>query len=198
MDTAQRDAVLRMLIPALGVVITYIGFFNKQAELTAAQASLQSAQAAAVSPDDLFPVRMRMSDLSDEQALLRQEKTAMDERWTRLAQLPTTNAGQRASALRQLTRMLWDRGLVPFEESPETASGQLPGSFDDVIKRISGSTAPSQSRIWRVRFYGRYRDVADTLASLGDLDVALVPVGLTMSEAHPDTDWRMWTLLLWN
>ena len=29
------------------------------------------------------------------------------------------------------------------------------------------------------------------------LSISVVPVGLTMSEARPETDWRVWTLVLW-
>lgn len=199
MDSAQRDAFLRMLLPAIGVVVVYTFALNKQAELTAAQAALASAQAAAVSPNELFPVQAELAAENAKQDELKKQKQVVDDRWARLTSLRTGNAAQRAASLRQLTRMLWDRGLVPYEESPHSgAAGQLPGSFDDVLRKLSPNATTSAPRLWEVRFYGRYRDVIDALSSLGDSDVALVPVGLTMSDAHPDTDWRMWTLLLWN
>jgi hypothetical protein len=204
MNSAQRDVVLRMLLPALAIAVLYFFAFNEHAQLIAANEILEGAKAAAVSPQEIAPVRESLAKLNAEQAEMKQKKLAMDERWTRLTTLRSNTPAQRASALRQLTKMLWDRGLVPYEEAPEaggSGQGQLPGSFDDVIKKISttpNGSAPPQARLWRIRFYGRYSDVAATLSLLGDTELALVPVGLTMSEAHPDTDWRMWTLLLWN
>lgn len=205
MNSAQRDAVLRMLLPALGIVVMYFFGFNEQAQLTAAYEGLAGAKAAAVSPMDIFPVQAELDGEIQKQVGLKKDKEAMDGRWARLTTLRSNDPFQRASALRQLTKMLWDRGLVPYEESADGgASGQaqLPGSFDEVIKKISttkeGTAPPAQAKLWRIRFYGRYGDVAATLSQLGKTELALVPVGLTMSEAHPDTDWRLWELLLWN
>lgn len=204
MNSAQRDVVLRMMLPGLGIVVMYFFGFNQQAQLSAAHEILEGAKAAAVSPIEIFPVQQDLNAESEKQAGLKKDKEAMDLRWTRLTALRSSDPAQRANALRQLTKMLWDRGLVPYEESAEggaTGQGQLPGSFDEVMKKIAttpGGTAPAQAKLWRIRFYGRYSDVAATLSQLGKTDLALVPVGLTMSEAHPDTDWRLWTLLLWN
>lgn len=206
MNSAERDAFLRMLLPALAVVVLYFFGFNQQAQLDAAYKILDGAKAAAVSEFEIIPVQQDLAEENAKHAGLQKEKEAMDARWTRLASLRSNDPFQRANALQQLTKMLWDRGLVPYEESPEAAaaggSGQLPGSFDEMVRKISvkkdGQSAPGPTRLWRVRFYGRYSDVAATLAQLGSTDLALVPVGLTMSEAHPDTDWRVWTLLLWN
>jgi hypothetical protein len=206
MNSAQRDAVLRMLLPALAVVVLYFFGFNQQAQLTAAYAQLEGAKAAAVSDEAILPVQQQLFTETAKHPGLKTEKDALEARWTRLASLRSNDSFQRANALQQLTKMLWDRGLVPYEESAETGNmggGQLPGSFSDMVQKISVKkegqpVAPAQQRLWRIRFYGRYRDVAATLSMLGDTDLALVPVGLTMSEAHPDTDWRVWTLLLWN
>src|SRR4029079_13598185 len=132
--------------------------------------------------------------LAEKQQELKQEKEAIDARWTHLTSFPSTTPAKRAASLRQLTRMLGDRGLYPFEESPADQGGQqLPASFDDVLKRLA-TNGNSSARLWQIRFYGRYADVVDTLSSLGESDVALVPVGLTMSEAKPETSWRVWTL----
>jgi hypothetical protein len=197
MDSASRDALLRLILPAVGVVAIYSLWFSKQSQLTAAQAGLEAARAAAVSPMDLMPVRFAISEVNQKQTALEQDKAALDQRWQRMAALPDVNAAKRAAAVKQLTRMLWDRGLYPFHEAPDSTSAQTPDSFNDVVRRLAPNNTSSQPRLWRVQFYGRYSDVAETLASLGELDAPLVPVGLTMSEANLDTGWRLWTLMLW-
>lgn len=198
MKPETRDTVLRMLLPALLVGAGYIALFNRSSELATAQEKLEAARAAAVDDFALMQARMAAAKLTDEKGAVQKDKDALDARWTQLTTFSSGSAAQRASALRQLTRMLWDRGLYPFEESPATGSGQLPASFDDVLKRLASAGGGTQPRLWQIRFYGRYSDVVDALTSLGDTDLALVPIGLTMSEANPATSWRVWTLLLWN
>lgn len=198
MSPETRDTVLRMLLPALLVGTGYLALFNRSGELSAAQAALEAARAAAVDDFAVQRAHMETAEKNAEKVAVQKEKDALDARWLQLTTFSAGSPAQRASALRQLTRMLWDRGLYPFEESPAVGSGQLPASFDDVLKRLTAAGNTAQPRLWQIRFYGRYADVVDTLTSLGDADLTLVPVGLTMSEANPDTAWRVWTLLLWN
>lgn len=199
MTSESRDAVLRLLLPALLVVAGYVALFSRSGELSAAQEALQAARAAAVDDFAVQQARMAAAEVEAEKAEVEKEKTALDDRWKQLTTFSAGTPAQRASALRQLARMLWDRGLYPFEESPAEGADKLPSSFGDVLKRLSSSgTAAAQPRLWQIRFYGRYADVVDALTSLGDTDLALVPVGLTMSDAKPETSWRVWTLLLWN
>jgi hypothetical protein len=198
MSPETRDTVLRMLLPAILVGAGYIALFSRSGELATAQEKLEAARAAAVDDFTVAQARRESTKLTDEKAALQKDKDAIEARWTQLTTFSSGSAAQRAAALRQLTRMLWDRGLYPFEESPAAGSGQLPASFDEVLKRLATAGSSSQPRLWQVRFYGRYADVVDALTSLGDTDLALVPVGLTMTEANPETSWRVWTLLLWN
>jgi hypothetical protein len=198
MDSASRDAFLRLVLPAVLVVAVYALWISRQSELTAVEAALAGAKASAVTPEKLFPLHHEIATLNAEQQKLTQEREGLDARWTRMVGLPETTAAKRAAALRQLTRMLWDRGLYPFEESPGELNAPLPASFGDVVRKLTpNARSAGQPRLWKVSFYGRYADVTEALSSLGDLDVALVPLGLTMSEANFDTDWRMWTLVLW-
>jgi len=198
MNAESRDSILRMLLPAILVGAAYVTLFNRSGELEAANKRLEAARASAPDPFALQQASVKMAKTAGEKAEVEAEKTALDGQWSQLLAFPATSPAKRAAALRQLTRMLWDRGLYPFEESPAEGSGQLPASFDDVLKRLATAGAPTQPRLWKVSFYGRYSDVVDTLALIGDTDVGLVPVGLTMSEARPETSWRIWTLLLWN
>lgn len=198
MDSASRDAFLRLILPAVAVVGIYSYWFNKQPELTQARTTLENARASAVGPTALFPVRKQLGDLARKETELKQAKSGIEERWSRMTALPEAGAAKRAASVRQLTRMLWDRGLLPFDESADATEVGTPASFDDAVRRLTAKGgATGGKRLWKVRFYGRYADVADTLSAIGDLDAAMVPVGLTMSETNLDTEWRMWTLVLW-
>jgi len=198
MNSETRDTVLRLLLPALLIGAGYIALFSRSGELSAAQAALEAARAAAVDDFAVQRARMEAAKKDAEKLDVQKEKGELDARWLQLTSFSAGSPAQRASALRQLTRMLWDRGLYPFEESPAEGSGQMPASFGDVLKRLTPTGSAAQPRLWQIRFYGRYSDVVDALTSLGDTDLALVPVGLTMSDARPETSWRVWTLLLWN
>jgi hypothetical protein len=187
-----------MLLPGLLVFVGYVFFMSRTTELRTAEEKLTAAKASAVDNLTLTTARLKSGTLAEERQKLTKDKEEIDARWAQLASFPSTTPAKRAASLRQLTRMLWDRGLYPFEESPVEGGEQLPASFDDVLKRLTTSGKATSSRLWQIRFYGRYVDVVDTLSSLGESDVALVPVGLTMSETKPETSWRVWTLLLWN
>ena len=197
MNAETRDSILRMLLPGLLVFVGYVFFVSRSAELRIAEDKLTAAKSSAVDNAALATARLQSMSQTEKQQAMKVEKDAIDARWTQLTSFPSTTPAKRAASLRQLTRMLWDRGLYTFDESPAEQGGQLPASFDDVLKRLA-TNGNTSTRLWQIRFYGRYADVVDTLASLSESDVALVPVGLTMSEAKPETSWRVWTLLLWN
>ena len=51
---------------------------------------------------------------------------------------------------------------------------------------------------WRVRFSGRYTDLHQALNQLAQERPAIIPYGLTMSEADQSGDGTMvWSLMVW-
>lgn len=215
MEQSARDRILAMLLPAILVGAGYMLFFNKQKDLDAAEAELAAAKASAVDPMMVDLERMKLAELREKGDELKAAVARLNERRAALATVGKAPPMLRTQALRQLSNMLWDRGLYPFEESPlEGTSAKLSPSFDDVLKKLakpsstSGGVAQSaaatpigsnsnEQRVWRIRFYGRYSDVMRTLEALRDSESPVIPISLTMSEARTETQWRSWTLLLW-
>src|SRR5439155_23578625 len=114
----------------------------RSGELRDTQSKLEAAQASAVDAVAVQAARAQSASLASDRTKLQQDKDALDARWSQLVAFPASSPAKRAAALRQLTRMLWDRGLYPFDESPAKDNGQLPASLDDVMKRLTvGGTA---------------------------------------------------------
>jgi hypothetical protein len=213
MGKTPRERVLITLLPAILALCGYVLIFDRSDNLKAATASLESARSAQVSEESVFLERMKLSDLREQADLLKAEKTKLEERRKELAAVRQTAPAVRAEALRQLSAMLWNRGLHPYQESAvEGSDSQTSPSFDDVIRGLaapSGSTpgglnamptgdpTANSRRLWQIRFYGRYGDVASALESLRDSGLPIIPVSINMSEVRHETTWRSWTLLLW-
>jgi hypothetical protein len=213
MGKTPRERVLLTLLPAILAVCGYVLIFDRSADLKAATAALESARSAQVSEDTVIIERMKLADLREQADLLKTEKNKLEERRRGLAAVRQTAPAVRAEALRQLSNMLWNRGLHPYQESAvEGADAQTSPSFDEVIRGLatptgstpgvlnptpSGDPTAGSRRLWQIRFYGRYGDVASALESLRDSGLPIIPVSLTMSETRNETTWRSWTLLLW-
>ncbi len=216
MEQSNRDRILAMLLPAILVGVGYFLFFNEQKSLDEARAGLQAAQIAAVGPEAVGLQRMKLAELQKEDGELKAATTMLMERRKELASVGSISPVMRTQALRKLSGMLWERGLFPFEESSlQGESTRLSPSFDGVLKTLAGPPAGTavnpfspppvassnniggEQRVWRIRFYGRYADVLETLEALRDSDSPIIPISLTMSESRTETQWRSWTLLLW-
>ncbi|MBA4019317.1 MAG: hypothetical protein C0483_19295 [Pirellula sp.] len=215
MEQSNRDRVLAMLLPAILIALGYFLFFNEQKTLDEARAGLLSAQAAAVSPEAVGMQRMRLAEMQKEASDLKTATALLMERRKELASVGSISPVMRTQALRKLSGMLWERGLFPFEESAlQGESTRLSPSFDGVLKTLAGppagttvnpfspppvvsSNTSGEQRVWRIRFYGRYSDVLETLEALRDSGSPIIPISLTMSESRTETQWRSWTLLLW-
>jgi len=213
MGKTPRERIIVTLLPAILALCGYMLFFNRDADLKAAINSLESARSAKVGEETVFVERTKLADLRDESVEMKAEKAKLEERRTELAAIRQTAPAVRAEALRQLSNMLWSCRLHPYQESPaDSADSQMSPSFDEVIRGLSAPTTPTTGvlnpapageptagsrRLWQIRFYGRYGDVATALESLRDSGLPIIPVSLTMAESRSETTWRSWTLLLW-
>jgi len=212
MGKTPRERLLLTLLPAIVAVCGYMLIYDRTKDLTAANEALAAAKSAQVSPDAVFVERMKLDDLREESDRLKAEKTTLEARKKELASIRQTTPAARTEALRQLSHMLWDRGLHLYQESaPEATDSQTSPSFEAVIRSLtppapppnlfnpesSTPVVPEAKHLWQVRFYGRYSDVAAALESLRDSGLPIVPVSITMSETRQETNWRSWTLLLW-
>lgn len=216
MEQSNRDRILAMLLPAILIGVGYFLFFNEQKTLDEVRAGLQAAQVAAVGPEAVGMQRMKLAELQKEADDLKAATTMLMERRKELANVGSISPVMRTQALRKLSGMLWERGLFPFEESSlQGEATRLSPSFDGVLKTLAGppagtvvnpfspppvassASAGGEQRVWRIRFYGRYADVLETLEALRDSDSPIIPISLTMSESRTETQWRSWTLLLW-
>jgi hypothetical protein len=213
MGKTPRERILVTLLPAILALCGYMLFFNRSDDLKGAVESRESARSAAVDQDAVLMERMKLADLREKSNELKADKTKFEARRKELALVRQTAPAVRAEALRQLSSMLWSRGLHPFQESPaDSSDSQVSPSFDEVIRGLATPTTPTPGdlnpasdgdptansrRLWQIRFYGRYNDVTTALESLRDSGLPIIPVSLTMSEARSETTWRSWTLLLW-
>lgn len=216
MEQSNRDRVLAMLLPAILIGVGYFLFFSEQKTLDEARAGLEAAKSSAVGPEAVGLQRMKLAAMQKESSDLKAATTLLMERRKELASVGSISPIMRTQALRKLSGMLWERGLFPFEESSlQGESTRLSPSFDGVLKTLAGppagttvnpfapqpptnsNAAAGEQRVWRIRFYGRYADVLETLEALRDSDSPIIPISLTMSESRTETQWRSWTLLLW-
>ncbi|MCE9608292.1 MAG: hypothetical protein K8U03_25685 [Planctomycetia bacterium] len=198
MGKTPREQMLVMLLPALLVIGGYVLGYSRDSELKAASKSLEALRPSAVSPMDVVAEKLKLENSQEKLDGVKKEKTEWDARWKSLGAMQITEPQLRTNALRQISKMLWDRGLYPFEESAATNSGDLPPSFQEALNRLNkDNTSPGTTRLWKIRFYGRYADVLETLESLRDSGSSVIPVALSMSETSSETAWRSWTLLLW-
>lgn len=196
MGNTPRERLLIMLLPALIVVGGYVLGYARDKELEAARAGLEAARKSAVSD-------MEVSDAQDKVDLARakleevkKEKSELVSRWTKLGSVHSREAHDRNHAVKEVSRMLRDRGLHSIDES--MADDELPPSFQSVLTQLNGDQPPQSSRrLLKIRVVGRYAEVLEALESLRDSGSPVIPISLSMSDIRPDTPYRSWILLLW-
>jgi hypothetical protein len=213
MGKTPRERLLVTLLPAILAACGYMLLYDRSKDLKAATEALEAARSARVSDETVFIERMKLADLRDDAEKVKTEKTALEARRKQLAAVRDAAPNVRAEALRQLSNMLWSRGLRPYQESAvEGSDAQTSQAFEDVIRGLAapppttpgvltaaptGDPTAAKHRLWQIRFYGRYGDVAAALESLRDSGLPIIPVSITMSETRHETNWRSWTLMLW-
>lgn len=204
MGKTPREQMLLMLMPAFAVVAVYMLGYSRDADLKKAREELEAFRPTAVQPPEIQVAQWKLESLEEKRDEVKKEKTELEKRWAALDKGQQSDLSHRSGALLKLTQMLWDRGLHTFEESAASEIGsEMPPSFQDALTKLKGDRAAASSssgapqRLWKIRFYGRYADVLEALESLRDSGSPAIPVGLSMSESNPETDWRSWTLLIW-
>jgi len=216
MDPAQREKLLLMILPAVGVIGVYMLFFARTKELTAATTGLAQAEASAVFPADVMVEQQRIQKLESDLAVAKGIKTDMDERWKSLTRLRYVKPAEDAAAIQRLNKLLWNEALFAIDETlltSQDSQDQVPRAVKDTFQRLSETNAFSpvaavqepgmlettrttlnQTRLWRVKFYGEYMDVLDALRKISESDLPLMPVGIQMSFAQNSATARSWTL----
>jgi hypothetical protein len=217
MGKTPRERVLITLLPAILAVCGYLVLYDRSKDLKAANEALAAARSAQVSQQTVFEERMKLADLQEESTRLKAEKGELETRRKALASVRDAAPAVRAEALRQLSNMLWKKGLHPYQESPVDSNDtqQTSQTFDEVLRTLAapsptavttpgafnaapvGDPTAAKQRLWQIRFYGRYGDVAAALETLRDSGLPIIPVSITMSETRVETNWRSWTLMLW-
>jgi len=199
MGKTPRERLLIMLLPALIVVGGYVLGYARDKELEAARAQLESARKTAVSYMDVIAAQDNVDVARAKLEEIKKEKAGLDARWAKLGLLHEREAHDRNHAIKEVTRMLRDRGLHSIDESSADDDGSdLPPSFQSVLAQLNDGKPPAASRrMLKIRVVGRYADVLEALESLRDSGSPAIPIGISMSEIRPDTAYRSWTLLLW-
>lgn len=200
MSSQTREKLIIMFFPAVMVAAIYMLSFSKGSLVSPKAQELEAARTAAVPQAVVTAERAKLADLKSQVAKLNDEKRGLDARWLTMVSRRDVGAQARAEACQRLMRMLWKQGLFTIEESlVEGGSQKLPSALEETIKRLSeGNSTTAETRIWKVRFLGRYPDVMATLKSIStDTGGTIIPVSISMSEARLETDWRSWTLLVW-
>lgn len=226
MARTPREQNILTALPALLVLIVYLFSFNRSEEWNLAQQALIAARQAQVSPLMVNAEREVIRTKTGEHDALKQKIAALLKRKTALVEHQQREPGDRAGAMRRVTKILWDNGLSTITEAPvEGGSGQLPEGVQAALRRLASaspalsSTTPVDPRLaqpaataapaanvgsgqnaqlWEVKFYGKYTNVLSALERLAKTTEAAVPVGLKMDKTHPAADgWRVWTLVLW-
>ncbi|MBL8825580.1 MAG: hypothetical protein JNM18_01255 [Planctomycetaceae bacterium] len=227
MARTPREQNILTVLPALLVLIVYLFSFNRGEELSQAQLALNSARQAQVSPLTVDAERQVIQTKTTEHDALKQQIAKLLEQKSALVEHQQREPGDRANAMRRVTKILWDNGLTTITEAPvEGATGQLPEGVQAALRRLAAanpalSSTPSvdprlaaqqtaapnpaanlnagqNAQLWEVKFYGKYSNVLSALERLAKTTEAAVPVGLKMDKTHPAADgWRVWTLVLW-
>ncbi len=108
MARTPREQNILTALPALLVLIVYLFSFNRGQELTLAQQALDSARRAQVSPVTVAAERQVIQAKTTEHEALKQEIAKLLERKSTLVEHQQREPGDRANAMRRVTKILWD------------------------------------------------------------------------------------------
>jgi hypothetical protein len=196
MGNTPRERLLIMLLPALIVVGGYVLGYARDKELEAARAGLETARKSEVPYMDVVDAQEKVDEANAKLAQVKKQKSELEARWRKLGSVHNREAHDRNHAVKEVSRMLRDRGLHSIDES--MADDELPPSFQSVLTQLNGDQPPQSSRrLLKIRVVGRYAEVLEALESLRDSGSPVIPISLSMSDIRPDTPYRSWILLLW-
>ena len=77
------------------------------------------------------------------------------------------------------------------------AAAKVSPSLEAFAKAVTERSPQLKPRMWRIRLFGRYTDLAQALDQLSGGDALCVPVGLTMDHWDVNNRGQEWTLLIW-
>lgn len=198
--SSTRERILLILAPSILVIAVYSWFLYPRRTLEQATRGLEAVRKDEPSFTDFkereFQVQQLNADLKTAQAALATLQTRREE----VLRQRSTGSETQLSAVRELTELLVSHRMHLLDEGPldEKISATFPEPLQAAERQLLGKNADASPRtLWKLRFYGRYADVLAVTRWLAEQDHQAIPVQLVMEEAHPDSAWRTWTLVVW-
>ena len=200
MKQTRRERGLVLLFPALLLLVGYVYTSNSslRREITARQEQIGKVRAAAPS----------LADVALQQAQVQKLRAEVQD-WERRrdaarAELDVLAAGGgsvrgRGEAVAALNEMFQKHHLHVEEAGAAVVSGTdavVPPGLSAILDCLKHSPKFRPPQLYKVKFVGRYPDVAGALRQVVEDGLAF-PVQLKMDESNPNTEYRVWTLHVW-
>jgi len=199
MNTAERQKMLKMILPSAVVVALYIWIFGTpiQSKLSEAAEAREKARLDAPGAMELDLARQRMAMLKEHQHKLKTEKSELLQRLVACTAELGSGKG-RTEKLQTVTSGLGRQGLTLLEDGKagKEYEAVLSKTLEKELKSMDGAP-PVDPVLWRIRFLGRYLDVLHFMEDLFQESTPIIPMGLSMEKADPGATYRVWSLLLW-
>lgn len=195
-----RERLLLLVFPALLLFVMYVYTWNSslQREIRAKRDQVDKAVASAPRPSEVAMEQVRVRKLQAEVEEWDRRRGAAQAELDRLA-ARCGSLREQGEAIGALNAVFEEHRLHVEEEGPAVA-GQaeqaVPGSLRAALERLKKSPQYRPPQLFRVKFVGRYADVARALRRVVDDELAF-PVQVQMDESNPSTEYRVWTLHVW-
>jgi len=196
-----RERNLLLVFPALLLLIAYVYTWNSslQREIKAKRGQVDKVRAAAPS----------LADVAMEQAKVRKLQAEVKE-WERRAGAAQADLDSlaaccgslqdRSAAVGALNEVFREHRLHIEEEGAASGGNAdqqvVSGPLRAALDRLKQSRRYRPPQLFKIKFVGRYADVALALRTVVDDGLAF-PVQIQMDESNLDTEYRVWTLHVW-
>ena len=204
-DEEKRERLLKMVLPSLLVGVIYFVFVADtiSKKTVEAEKGWRALKSKGISSAALPGVGRRKKSLDSKINQLKQERESLGGKMAEhTGFLDSPNYGNRVidklSYLLARNRLrVIDEGYAETKNS-NTPSPSMPEMLYSVNQWLGNGSEKRTMTSWRVRFSGRYTDLHQALNQLAQERPAIIPYGLTMSEAEHSGDGTMvWSLMVW-
>lgn len=203
MKLSQRDKLIVVLVPALGIFTIYgwLIYPRKQAAWTNTLAVVRDAQAKFPAlHDKVMQTQAKVPIANSRLKSLENDKQQARQAWERAA-ASCTDAKRRNERIEKLNRILAARKLRVIEDAEAEAEaskdGRLAPLVESLSQELAAMSAQAKPHLRKVRMEGQYLDVLAALDDLANRDVVAIPVALTMKPGRLTSTLREWLLLVW-
>ncbi len=195
MNTSERDAWLKALLPGILTGVIYVFWFARPGfqQLSAASEEAARSRESIPAASVMYARKREVEELTRERDNAAKPKAPT-------AVFEPKPSHDRPLAIQKITEILSKRGMTLSSSKAADANGKgqsLPADATELSNRLIKEYGIAQPKLWVLEVSGTYTSMTGALKDLSTVDQMIVPVALDMEPSEGDESLLIWSLTVW-